>query len=293
LEHFTNNMTKIDNLETTLNDFDIEGDGTVDQMSFRTALTSVSVDLSEEQIETAFDDFKDKTGEGIIIADFIQWCRKNLLSAGSSSDGDDKSSLIENLVGPAAASAPAEFSEAEQTEIDRAIVVIKKAMLKKMSKEEVVKFLLGKGMRQDLIDHAYNQAAVDTNPQQKIRHYKELSEAKAQEASNLAYENKKIKRNMEKLQAEMERLRKTLVMSVDMVVTSSTTSSKLDCPADVLEEVNKFQQSTLDENQRDQMKKLKELLTSRRFVVAWLVLQTMDFSSQLPDTHLFLEDFCP
>ena len=40
------------------------------------------------------------------------------------------------------------------------IYFLRKAMLKKMSKEEVVKFLLGKGMRQDLIDHAYNQAAV-------------------------------------------------------------------------------------------------------------------------------------
>ena len=54
-------------------------------------------------------------------------------------------------------------------------------------------------------------------PQARIRYYKELSEQNAREASEAAYENKKMKKKVKKIESELIKLRATLSTSVQMV----------------------------------------------------------------------------
>jgi len=281
----------ITQLEEAFQVFDIEGDGKVDYISFATALqTNSAIPLSVDEAKEIFDTLEKDEEERILYSDFIAVCRKQKL--GGNGDAGDMATTpsMKNIVG-----APVEkitYSDEDKAEIERAKVVIQKAMLKKMDRSQVYEFLKSKGVRKDLIDHAYNEVQANMAPQARIRYYKELSEQNAREASEAAYENKKMKKKVNKIESELIKLRATLSTSVQMVMQSFQQTSKSFCPQEVIDEVKDACDSSSGEK-KAQLERLLELLQARRFVVAWLLLQTVEDGSSLSSTDMFLEDFHP
>merc|ERR1719361_2925373 len=186
-----------------------------------------------------------------------------------------------------------EYTEEEKQEINRAVVVIKKAFLKKLPREDVMKFLRTKGVREDLIEHAWSLAQSEGNPQQRIRALKEQLEKQSQESSEFSYENKKLKKRLAVVEEENKQLADTLVLAVDMVVSSYKQAANAHCPNDVLNEVKSLLAKTEDKTKQNQLEQMLEMLNARRFVVAWLLFQTLSFTTELGDTQLFLDDFRP
>jgi len=281
----------ITRLEEAFQVFDIEGDGKVDYISFATALQSNSaLPLSVDEAKEIFDTLEKDAEERILYSDFIAVCRKQKL--GGDGDAGEMASTpsMKNIVG-----APVEkvtYSEEDQAEIERAKVVIQKAMLKKMGRSQVYEFLSSKGVRKDLIDHAYNEVQANMAPQARIRYYKDLSEQNGREAAEAAYENKKMKKKVKKIENELVKLRATLSTSVQMVMQSFKQTSKSFCPQEVIDEVKDACDSS-NGDKKGQLERLLELLQARRFVVAWLLLQTIEDGSSLSSTDMFLEDFHP
>jgi len=279
----------ITQLEEAFQVFDIEGDGKVDYISFATALqTNSAIPLSVDEAKEIFDTLEKDEEERILYSDFIAVCRKQKL--GRNGDAGDMAPSMKNIVG-----APVEkitYSDEDKAEIERAKVVIQKAMLKKMDRSQVYEFLKSKGVRKDLIDHAYNEVQAKMAPQARIRYYKELSEQNAREASEAAYENKKMKKKVKKIESELIKLRATLSTSVQMVMQSFQQTSKSFCPQEVIDEVKDACDSSSGEK-KALLERLLELLQARRFVVAWLLLETVEDGSSLSSTDMFLEDFHP
>lgn len=268
----------ISKLEADFQDFDMDGKGKVDIMSFTTVLQQTTI--PEEQYKKAWDEIEKDEEGNIFYSDFIAWCRQNMFEAG------------ENIGLGAVAQKKTEFTDAEKEEIKRAVVVIQKATLKKMKREEVYAFLTSKGVSKAIIDRAYVEVQATMNPQQKIQYYRNLSDQHAREASEMSYENKKLKKELAKHKKELVLLRATLSKSVDMVMASYQQTSKSFCPQEVLEELKEASENDGGAGSK-QLQQLHELLSARRFVVGWLLFQTLEFTAQLPNTQLFLEDFNP
>jgi len=266
----------ISKLEADFKNFDLEGEGKVDFISFTTALQQTTI--PKEQYNKAWEEIEKDDEGNIFYSEFIAWCRQNMLEAG------------ENLgLGEVAQT---DFTDAEKEEIKRAVVVIQKATLKKMSREEVYSFLTSKGVSKAIIDHAYLEVQATMNPQQRIQYYKKLSEENAREASEMSYENKKLKKELAKKNKELVSLRATLSKSVEMVMASYQQTSKSFCPQEVLDEVREASENDGGAKSK-QLQQLHDLLTARRFVVAWLLFQTFGSTTELSNTQLFLEDFNP
>jgi len=109
------------------------------------------------------------------------------------------------------------LGEDDQKEITRAKVVIKKAMLKKMERSQVEKFLESKGVRKKIINQAYKEIKAENTPEASIEYYKKLSERSAREASDATIENKQLKRKIKEMEEEIANLRGTVTISVQIL----------------------------------------------------------------------------
>lgn len=112
------------------------------------------------------------------------------------------------------------LGDEDKKDIIRAKVVIKKAMLKKMERSQVEKFLASKGVRKNIIDQAYKEIMVEANNTPdtlSIEYYKKLSERNAREASDAAVEIKQLKRKIKEMEQEITNLRGTVTISVQIL----------------------------------------------------------------------------
>jgi len=110
------------------------------------------------------------------------------------------------------------LGDEDKKDVIRAKVVIKKAMLKKMERSQVEKFLANKGVRKNIIDQAYKEIMIENTPDTlSIEYYKKLSERNAREASDAAVEIKQLKRNIKEMEQEITNLRGTVSISVQIL----------------------------------------------------------------------------
>lgn len=280
MAEMTLSSDEINQLSTAFSMFDMDETGEVDVMMFQAAVSGVGE--HKESLEKLFDQQKGESDK-IKYGEFIVYLRQNFMVA-------------DDLKSEPTAGKPAkkkEYTEEEKQEINRAVVVIKKAFLKKLPREDVMKFLRTKGVREDLIEHAWSLAQSEGNPQQRIRGLKEQLEKQSKEATEFSYENKKLKKRLAVVEEENAKLQDTLILAVEMVVSSYKQASNTFCPNDVLAEVKTLLSETKDKTKRRQLEQMLDMLNARRFVVAWLLFQTFPFSKELGDTQLFLDDFRP
>jgi len=119
---------------------------------------------------------------------------------------------------------PVSYNEEEKGEINRAKNVIQQAMSKKMDLSQVYTFLGSKGVRKDLIDHAYNKVLESMAPKARIKYHKDVREKKHKREQTKVEENKKMKKNVKRMEQELAKLRG---MVTTMVETNATNVQKL------------------------------------------------------------------
>jgi len=119
---------------------------------------------------------------------------------------------------------PVTYNDEEKGEINRAKNVIQQAMSKKMDLSQVYTFLGSKGVRKDLIDHAYNEVLESMAPKARIKYHKDVREKKQKREQTKVEENKKMKKNVKRMEQELAKLRG---MVTTMVETNATNVQKL------------------------------------------------------------------
>jgi len=284
--------SKVDELESTFRNFDLEGNGELDFVSFSMALKSLYAELEDDDIQSIYDELDSEKSGSIKFIKFLASIRKQQVDGDPGQGvGEKTKEFITSIAGEV--SEKKDLTDEEKEDVQKAIVVIKKGMMKKIKREDLFQFLRKKGMQDEIIDIAFKQAqATAFNPQERVRYFKNLYEEKSQEAANFQHENKKLKRELNKLKEEFEKTKKSLVTSVDVVISCYKKQNAQKCPEDVFEEIKNKLTAASGENAK-RIEQLQGLLSSRRFVAAWLLLQTLSFKNELQDTALFLESFSP
>eukprot|EP00494_Astrolonche_serrata_P033326 UN33595 len=131
-----------------------------------------------------------------------------------------------------------ELTDEQRANVNKAVVVIKKSLRRKIEREEVFKFLKKRGMDEELIEIAYKEAqAKALNPAERIRYFRNLADEKTREMSNVSHENKKLKRDNTKLDKSNKELKEIVRSSVDLLMECKTKRMKQLCLEVVIKEV--------------------------------------------------------
>eukprot|EP01084_Bolivina_argentea_P097938 176044_1 len=150
--------------------------------------------------------------------------------------------------------------------IQRAIIVIKKAGMKTISRKEVIEFLVDKGMNLVDIELAYNKAQEQVmSPDERIKYLQDLSNTRLNEANEQQRINEYLTQEIASHNRETQILRELLKITTDTLMNTAPNKSddKL-TKAAAVELRTKIQQTTKDVKQAEEEKDDRTLKIHRR-----------------------------
>jgi len=226
-KHQRTESQAVTELENVFKSVDLEGDGQLDKASFSTAMFSLDLMLDDEKLEEVFEQIDKKDKGYIDYEEFLDYLKSGkmtresgavskILNAAKSMPGSyakaNKAiaqSSLSSLSQPSTAATLSPFAGAPAAQakpvekkkldpkkkqiIQRAVIVIKKAAMKNISRDEVMEFLKDKGMNQADIEYAYEKAQEQAmSPEERVRYFKARVEQKDKEIE----ENKAFSRHL-------------------------------------------------------------------------------------------------
>jgi len=195
--------------------------------------------------------------------------------------------------------------------IQRAVIVIKKAAMKNISRDEVVEFLTDKKMSREDIELAYKKAQEKVmSPEERITYLSQLVDSKKKEIEEQKTLNEYLSQKMSVQSQEIETLRECLTVSTDTLFSKFINKSQDVVSQIAAEELtNKIQQATKDVKQAEEQKmidaaavhkndlqtlqKISECITEQRHFHAFLYFHLLDIGTResMPNLQGFLNDF--
>jgi len=276
-------------LSSAFQDLDIAGDGLLDQGLFLTAMGMLGVTLPPSEVDKIFQ-VLDEDGTGNIsytkLEHFIKIGKipSDLLSACSSPRMPDvqfqKKKKRKSVVLNEATSmqlqqqqqsaqlyngytthiqkkvqAPPPMDLNRLKIIQRAVVVIKEAVTKKISKDEVSQFLQSKGMSVDDIELAHEKAHEQAmTPEQRIKHLGDLAQTRLNQCNEQQRMNEYFSEQLAAQTREIQVLRQVLQKSSDalLVKCSQLTAKEMISKAAANELKQKIMATTAEMKQAQQ-----------------------------------------
>jgi len=306
-------------LENVFKSVDLEGDGKLDMASFQTAMYSLDVCAEDEKMEELFNSV-DTSKQGFIrYEDFLKLLKKGRLSHNRTAQEVIKSAKaapssvlptsVEAMRLPSGFDVPKKKMDAKKkTTINRAVIVIKKAAMKQIAREEVVEFLKDKGMKDDDINYAYEKASEQAmSSDERIRYLKAQISTKDKELFDQKAFTRHLSDEAQRKSAQVNILRAACLKAAGRLLEQKPKEeSKTDPPEEVLKEIaarmNKLRESMqkLDEKSAKlfakdlkKMEKLEACLKTGRNFCSYLLLMSLEpiMQNTLRKTQIYLGEW--
>jgi len=195
--------------------------------------------------------------------------------------------------------------------LQRAVVVIKKASMKSISRSEVIEFLMEKKMNPKDIELAFAKAQEEVmSPDERLKYLQDLSVSREQELHEQQRINKYLTNELTTHAREMDLLRQLLKQSVDLLRESMPKKYESVISKGIAEEVNqkvKVIKSDLEgaEKAKDEraarvhrrdyeiLELLATCLSEQQYFHAYLIFHCLDqvLRDSMPLTQEFLSNF--
>lgn len=252
--HQKSDSEALEDLSSAFHDLDIDGEGLLDQASFLTALRMLGVNLPSTELEEIFL-VLDEDDSGMIAYDKLKEFMKigkipsTILSKIKSTGTSKKRTSVifgatpiqlkdqtknikytnNNGMLPVVSESMTSTISLKQDDkpmdkdrvkmIQRAVIVIKKAAMKNISRKEVMEFLMDKGMIRDDIELAYSKASEQVmSPQEKLKYYSELAKTKQFEVDEQKKINDYFSQTIKVQSEEINLLRDLLKIASDTLI---------------------------------------------------------------------------
>jgi len=312
-------------LESVFKSVDLEGDGQLDYASFQTAMFSLGVMLDDEKMEELYKDVDpEDTGE-INYDEFLKFLKAGKFETGAALDILESAKSAPSSLLPSAAntapvgkipavekpSAPAKpkkkMDPKKKSVIQRAVIVIKKAAMKNISREEVVEFLKDKGLQGEDINYAYEKAQEQAmSPEERVRYLKNQVASKDKELKETKAFARHLSDQAQEKNTRITKLQRLLDKAASHMLTLKDPQAGTAAPVEATTELKKYI-TTMTNNKRNlpasqadvldqDLKKLghaQTCLEGGRLLLAYLFLESteaLDMSS-LPTITKLVEEF--
>jgi len=268
-QHKRTESQAVTELENVFKSVDLEGNGKLDYASFQTAMFSLDVMMDDEKMNELYKtvDTED-TGE-IDYDQFLDFLKNGQLAsveaaqeildgakAAPSSVLPSKSNtqpVTDGVPAPAAPAAPVKappkkkMDPKKKSVIQRAVIVIKKAAMKNISREEVVEFLKDKGLKNDDINYAYEKAQEQAmSPEERIRYLKTQITSKEKELKDQkAFARHLSDQNAEK-NDQIQRLQACVEKAAQHMLTLAEPKPAKSAPKEVATEITNYAKKLMD-----------------------------------------------
>jgi len=307
-------------LENVFKSVDLEGDGKLDMASFQTAMYSLDVMVEDEKMEDLFNSV-DTSRQGFIrYEDFLKLLKKGRLSNNRTAQEVIKSAkaappsllptTVEDMRMSSVMAVPKKKMDAKKkTTIHRAVIVIKKAAMKNIARDEVVEFLKDKGMKDDDINYAYEKAQEQAmSPEERIRYLKAQIATKDKELFDQKAFNRHLSDEAQRKSAQVNILRAACLKAAGQLLeTKPKDEKKIEPPADVLDEVSS-QMSKIRESMQNlkneksaqlfardlkKVEKLEACLKTGRNFCSYLLLMSLEpvMQNTMRKTQIYLSEW--
>jgi len=190
VKHSRTESQAVKELEHVFKSVDLEGEGKLDMASFQTALYSLDVMVEYEKMEELFNSVDTSKKGYIHYEDLLKLLKegrlKNKTAQKVMESAKTRPSTRDEMK---AAPLPVKMKKESKmsTTLNRAVIVIKKAAMKNIVREEVVEFLKQKGMNDEDINYAYEMAMEQAmSPEEKLRYLKEQLSIKDKQLFDLS-----------------------------------------------------------------------------------------------------------
>lgn len=190
VKHRRTESQAVKELEHVFKSVDLEGEGKLDMASFQTALYSLDVMVEYEKMEELFNSVDTSKKGYIHYEDLLKLLKegrlKNKTAQKVMESAKTRPSTRDEMK---AAPLPVKMKKDSKmsTTLNRAVIVIKKAAMKNIVREEVVEFLKQKGMNDEDINYAYEMAMEQAmSPEEKLRYLKEQLSIKDKQLFDLS-----------------------------------------------------------------------------------------------------------
>lgn len=341
--HEKSDSEALEDLSSAFHDLDIDGEGLLDQASFLTALRMLGVNLPATELEEIFR-ILDEDDSGMIAYDKLKEFMKigkipsTILSKIKSTGGPTtkRTSVIfgagpmslntnkknikysNGMLPVVSESSPVPTKESDEPMdkervkmIQRAVIVIKKAMMKNISRKEVGEFLMDKGMNRDDIELAYAKASEQVmSPEEKLKYFTDLAGSKQLEVAEQKKINDYFSQTMKVQSEEIQLLRDLLKIASDTLLNTFPNKLNEMVSTQAANELsNRIQQATKDvkesEEQKDDqsgiihkrdletLQMISQCVTNQQHFHANLYLHQLEpvIRDGLPNLQGFLSDF--
>lgn len=315
--HLRTESQAVVELEQVFKSVDLEGEGKLDMASFQTAMYSLDVMVEDEKMEELFNSVDTAKKGYIRYEDFLKLLKKGRLnptaqkvmeSAKTIPSSRLPSSAEEMRQSAAALPVKRKMNAKMKTTITRAIIVIKKAAMKNIAREEVVEFLRDKGMKDDDINYAYEKAQEQAmSPEERIKYLKSQISAKDKQLFDQRAYTRHLSDQVQMHNSQVNILKSACLKSVGQLLERKPTEeAKSSPPENVLEEVrgqmDKLRSSMQDLDVKkakllskslSMLEKLEACLKTNRTFCAYLLLLSLEpvMQSTLRKTQAFLSDW--
>lgn len=298
-KHLRTESQAVVELEQVFKSVDLEGEGKLDMASFQTAMYSLDVMVEDAKVEELFNSIDTAKKGYIRYEEFLMLLKKGRLNptaqkvmeSAKSVPSSRLPSTAENMRLSAALPAKKKMDAKMKTTINRAIIVIKKAAMKNIDREEVVEFLKDKGMKDDDINYAYEKAQEQAmSPEERITYLKAQIAAKDKLLSDQRAFTHHLSEEAQKHNSEVNILKAACLKSVGKLLEQKKQEeAKSNPPGDVIRELQKrmdklrSKMQSMDEknsqlllNDLQTMEKLDGCLKTGRTFCAYLLLLSLE-----------------
>jgi len=317
--HMRTESQAVIELENVFKSVDLEGDGKLDMASFQTAMYSLDVAVEDEKMEELFYSV-DTARQGFIrYEDFLKLLKKGRLNNNRTAQEVIKyakaapPSLLPTSVQDMGLSSglgvqKKKIDSKKKTTIHRAVIVIKKAAMKNIARDEVVEFLKDKGMNDDDINYAYEKAQEQAmSPEERLRYLKAQISAKDKELFDQKAFTRHLSDEAQRKTAQVNILRAACLKAAGQLLEHKPKEeAKSNLSEDVLKEVAS-QMSKIRENMQslneksaaliavdlNKMEKLEACLKTGRNFCAYLLLMSLEpvIQNTMRKTQLYLSEW--
>lgn len=302
-QHRRTESQAVKELEHVFKSVDLEGEGKLDMASFQTALYSLDVMVEYEKMEELFNSVDTSKKGYIHYEDLLRLLKegrlKNKTAQKVMESAKTRPSTRDEMK---AAPLPVKMKKDSKmsTTLNRAVIVIKKAAMKKIVREEVVEFLKQKGMNDEDINYAYEMAMEQAmSPDEKLRYLKAQISAKDKQLFDLSDQ-------LGRKKLQILNLRAACLKSAGLLLKHRAEEEKAIAPEEVLSEVHsrmdKLRANLQSLNEKSSQPLINEILnleklgaclkTGRSFC-AYLLLMSFeaDKIKSLRKTQAFLSEW--
>jgi len=328
----------ISELDNVFKSVDLEGDGKLDKASFSTAMFSLDLMLEDEKLEEVFEQIDNKDRGYIDYEEFLSFLKNgdssirksmaantligaarsmpgsyasaNQLLAPGSSQGAGAKSVSAPHLSTLGAFAPKpkkkKLDPKKKQAIQRAVIVIKKAAMKNISRDEVMEFLKDKGMSTEDIEYAYEKAQEQAmSPEERIRYLKGRLDNKEKEIEENKAFTRHLNSQVSEAKEQVKDLQRALLKAAEKLEESYKETVEAAVPAKVKTEL-KDKVTALQKDMKSlskgksliqaDMKKLMKVLNcveKNMLYHAYLFYMTLEpmLQTSLPATGSFLAEF--